>query len=111
MTYAEKISKDEARIDWSRPAAELDCHIRGLTPFPGAWFEAENRGKPVRIKVLRAVVAEGQGPGGMVLDDKLTIACGAAALRLLEVQRAGKAPATAADFLRGFPMPPGTQLP
>ncbi len=107
VTYAKKIDKAEARIDWSRSAADLDCHIRGLSPFPGAYFEIIRKGKPERVKVLRAQPAAGTGAPGTALDDALTIACGDGALRLLEVQRAGKGRATAEEFLRGFPLAKG----
>ena len=107
VTYADKIEKSEARIDWSRPAAALDCQIRGLSPFPGAWFAHDD----ARIKVLLAEpLAEAAGPAGTVLDDRLTVACGAGALRLLELQRAGKAPMPAEALLRGFPIPAGARL-
>ena len=107
VTYADKIDKAEARIDWSRPAAELDCQIRGLSPFPGAWFEHDG----ARVKVLLAEPQSGaSGPAGTVLDDRLTVACGNGALRLLDLQRAGKAPMTADALLRGFPIPAGTPL-
>ncbi len=110
VTYAAKISKEEARIVWSRTAGELDCLIRGLTPSPGAWFNAPQNGKHIRIKVLRGSPVAGTGPPGVVLDDALTVACGAGALRVLEVQREGKGPSEAASFLRGFAMPPGMLL-
>ncbi len=110
VSYAAKISKDEARIDWTRPATALDCHIRGLTPAPGAWFGAEQNGKPVRIKILQARPVALQGPPGTVLDNALTVACGSDALQILQVQREGKAPADAASFLRGFPLAAGTRL-
>ena len=107
VTYADKIEKAEARIDWSRPAAALDRQIRGLSPFPGAWFAQDD----ARIKVLLAEpLADAAGPAGAVLDDRLTVACGAGALRLLELQRAGKAPMSADALLRGFPIPAGTRL-
>lgn len=109
-TYAAKIDKAEARIDWTRPAQELDCHIRGLSPFPGAFFEVERKGKHERVKVLRAERTDGTGAPGTVLDGQLTIACGDGALRLTKVQRAGKAKASAADFLRGFPLGPGDRV-
>lgn len=111
VTYADKISKHEARIDWTRPAAALDCHIRGLTPFPGAWCEIVRDSKPVRIKILSAHPTDGAGAPGTALDDGLTIACGEGALRIEQVQRAGKAPAGTQEFLRGFPVPAGTVLP
>lgn len=110
VTYAEKIDKAESRIDWSRKGAEVHNHIRGLSPFPGAWFELVENGKPVRIKLLRSTLAEGKGEPGRVLDDQLTIACGDGAIRILQLQRAGKQPMAAADFLRGQPVPPGTIL-
>lgn len=110
VTHAAKISKDEARLDWRRTARELDWHIRGLTPAPGAWFTVQQNGRDVRIKALRASPVAGAGPAGMVLDDQFTIACGEGALRISLVQREGKAPSDAASFLRGFALPVGTQL-
>jgi methionyl-tRNA formyltransferase len=107
VTYAKKIEKAEARIDWSRSSDELDCHIRGLSPFPGAYFEIIRKGKPERVKVLRAEPVAGSAAPGTALDDALTIACGEGALRLLEVQRAGKGRASADEFLRGFPLATG----
>ena len=98
--YAAKIDKAEARIDWSRPAAEVHNHIRGLSPFPGAWLELELAGRPVRIKALRSTIGEGQGAPGTILPD-LTIACGNGAVRLTQVQREGKSAMDAATFLRG----------
>jgi methionyl-tRNA formyltransferase len=106
VTYARKIDKAEARIDWSRPAAEVDRQIRGLSPFPGAWFEW--RGE--RIKVLRSRVAAGSGAPGTTLDDRLTIACGDGAVALIELQRAGKGAMDAEALLRGFPVPKGEGL-
>src|SRR4249920_15323 len=97
VTYAEKISKNETRIDWSRPWKQVHDHIRGLSPFPGAWFEIDG----ARIKALRSTKGDGSGVAGTVLDDKLTIACGAGAVRLTQVQRAGKQPMSADEFLRG----------
>jgi methionyl-tRNA formyltransferase len=108
VTYAAKIDKAEAHIDWSRPAAVLHDHVRGLSPFPGAWFAGPD-GR-TRVKVLRAEQGRGEGPPGTVLDDALTVACGDGALRLIEVQREGKGVMIAADLLRGFPVPPGTVL-
>ena len=99
-TYAKKIEKAEARIDWSRPAHEVHNHIRGLSPFPGAWFEIALGGKPVRVKALRSTLATGDGAPGTVLDG-LTIACGTGAVRLTQVQREGKGAMDAATFLRG----------
>ena len=106
VTYAEKISKDEARIDWTRPAAEVDCHIRGLSPFPGAWTGVGGE----RIKVLLSCVSDGTGGPGEVLDDGLTVACGPCAVGLLRLQRAGKGAMEQGDFLRGFPVAKGTVL-
>jgi methionyl-tRNA formyltransferase len=110
VTYAKKIDKAEARIDFKADARDVHNRVRGLSPFPGAWFEAGADGKRERIKVLRAVVVEASGAPGMVLDDQLTIACGTGAVRFIELQRAGKTPMRAADVLRGFPLPPGAQL-
>ena len=98
--YARKIEKAEARIDWSRPAEDVHNHIRGLSPFPGAWFEIELAGKPVRVKALRSTLADGTGEPGTLLAD-LTIACGTGAVRLTQVQREGKSAMDAATFLRG----------
>ncbi len=107
VTYADKITKDEARIDWTLPAAELDCKVRGLSPAPGAWFEADGK----RIKVLRAEpVDRNSTTPGEVLDDRLTIACGQGALRLHEVQREGKSVSDAGALLRGFPIPAGSRV-
>ena len=105
-TYAAKIGKAEAKIDWTKPAREVLRHIHGLSPFPGAWFEVEIDGAPVRIKVLRCELAKGAGDPGSLLDDHLTIACGDGAIRLLQIQRAGKQPRAAPDFLRGTPLAP-----
>jgi methionyl-tRNA formyltransferase len=101
VTYARKIDKAETRIDFSRPAGEVHNHIRGLSPFPGAWFEAEIQGRPVRIKALRSTLGSGGGAPGAVLDDALTIACGQGAVRLVDVQREGKGPMSGAALLRG----------
>lgn len=100
VIYARKIEKAEARIDFSRPASEVHNHIRGLSPFPGAWFEVELGGRPVRVKVLRSTLAHGQGAPGTVLTG-LTIACGEGAVRLTQVQREGKGAMDADAFLRG----------
>jgi len=110
VTYAAKIEKAEARIDWSRPAREVLRHIHGLSPFPGAWCEIASDGEPARIKILRCEPAKGSGTPGEVLDDRLTIACGNGAIRILELQRAGKAPMKSADFLRGTPLEPPARL-
>jgi methionyl-tRNA formyltransferase len=109
-TYARKIRPAEARIDWTRPAAELDRHIRGLSPFPGAWFEAPSDKGPVRIKALLSALDEGEGAPGQVLDDNLLIACGLGALRLLQVQREGRQAQDGPGFLRGFALAVGARL-
>ncbi|MBO9399804.1 methionyl-tRNA formyltransferase [Shimia sp. R9_3] len=103
VTYAEKIDKSEARIDWSAPAAEVDRKIRGLSPFPGAWTEIEGQ----RVKLLASRLAEGQGDAGTLLDDALTVACGDGAVQLLRLQRAGKGAQDAEVFLRGFQLSKG----
>jgi methionyl-tRNA formyltransferase len=110
VTYAAKIDKAEARIDFARPAREVHNRVRGLSPFPGAWFETMAAGKPERVKVLRTVPSEGRGTPGEVLDERLTVACGEGAVRFVELQRAGKKPMAAEDLLRGFALPPGTVL-
>jgi methionyl-tRNA formyltransferase len=110
VTYAEKISKTETRIDWANPAAAVHNHIRGLSPFPGAWFEMPGEKGPVRIKVLRSTLADGSGAPGTALDDTLTIACGEGAIRIVELQRAGGKPMKAHEFLRGTPVSRGTRL-
>lgn len=110
ITYAAKIEKSEARIDFSMPAVSVVRHIHGLSPAPGAWFEIPHAGKTERIKVLAAEVVAGAGEPGVMLDDALTIACGEGAVRLLEVQRAGKRPAPADEVLRGFAVPKGTRV-
>ncbi|HSF94719.1 MAG TPA: methionyl-tRNA formyltransferase [Thermohalobaculum sp.] len=106
VTYARKIDKAEARVDWTRPAVEVGAHVRGLSPFPGAWCEIGGE----RVKLLMALPEAGRGAPGEVLDDALLVACGAGALRLASLQRAGKAPMDAATFLNGFPVPKGTRL-
>lgn len=110
VTYASKIDKTETRIDWSKPWNEVHNHVRGLSPFPGAWFELNSEGVPVRVKVLRTTKGEGKGAPGTLLDDKLTIACGEGAIRILELQRAGKQPMKADEFLRGSPLRAGMSL-
>lgn len=114
VTYAAKIEKGETRIDFARPAQAVHDHIRGLSPFPGAWFEVTGSdGRAERVKVLRSRTepAAGGGPApGLVLDDRLLVGCGEGAVRLIELQRAGKKPMAAGDFLRGFPVAPGAKL-
>jgi methionyl-tRNA formyltransferase len=110
VTYAAKIGKSETRIDWTKPWRQVHDHIRGLSPFPGAWFEIGG----VRVKVLRSTKGEGQkttnAAPGTLLDDHLTIACGDGAVRLMQVQRAGRQPMAAEEFLRGTPVKAGTQI-
>ncbi len=110
VTYARKLTKEEQRIDWSQHAQEVHNRIRGLSPSPGAWFEALLSGSSERIKVLRSVVVPGRGEPGTLLDSQLTVACGQQAVRLTRVQRAGKKPILGAEFLRGFPLAKGTQF-
>ena len=107
VTYANKIDKSETRIDWAKPWNEVHNHCRGLSPFPGAWCELAGAG---RVKILRTTKGAGSGPPGHVLDDKLTIACGSGAVRLVQLQRAGKQPMAADEFLRGTPVAPATVL-
>ncbi len=107
VTYAKKIDKSETRIDWTRPWHEVHDHCRGLSPFPGAWFELAGAG---RIKVLRTTKGDGAGTPGRVLDDRLTVACGEGAVKLLELQRAGRQPMPADEFLRGTPIAPASAL-
>jgi methionyl-tRNA formyltransferase len=110
VTYAAKIEKAEARIDWNKPARAVLRHIHGLSPFPGAWCEMASEGEQVRVKILRCEMIDRSGAPGDVLDDHLTIACQQGALRVLELQRAGKAPMKAEDFLRGTPLKPPMRL-
>lgn len=107
VTYAQKILKEESRIDWTKPAATLERLVQGLSPFPGAWCELDGE----RLKVLLAeAIVEANGRPGIAVDDRLTIGCGAGALRLLKVQRQGKAAMDAIEFLRGHPVPRGSVL-
>jgi methionyl-tRNA formyltransferase len=106
VTYAAKISKSETRIDWTRPWQQVHDRIRGLSPVPGAWFEFEG----ARVKALRSTKGEGAGTPGSVLDDRLTVACGDGAVRLTQVQRAGKQPMQAEEFLRGTPVKAGARI-
>jgi methionyl-tRNA formyltransferase len=110
VTYAAKIEKAEARIDWARPARAMLRHIHGLSPFPGAWSEVPIEGAPARVKILRCERVEGHGRPGETLDDDLTVACGDGAIRIIQLQRAGKAPMTAAEFLRGTPLKAGARF-
>jgi methionyl-tRNA formyltransferase len=106
VTYAKKILKDEARIDWSKSAGEIDCLIRGLAPSPGAFTEVKGE----RLKILYAMPVKDRGDAGEVISDDLTVACGEGALKLLKVQRAGKGVMEARELLKGFPLPPGTKF-
>ncbi len=110
VTYAPKIEKRETRIDWTRPWQAVHDHCRGLAPFPGAWFELAGGGAPQRVKVLRTTRGEGAGSPGVVLDDRLTVACGEGAVRLLQVQRAGRQPMQAEEFLRGTTLRVGARV-
>jgi len=107
VTYADKIDKSETRVDWTQPWTAVHDHCRGLSPFPGAWCEHANG---IRIKILRTTKGSGTGEPGRVLDDALNVACGEGAIRLLELQREGRKPMPAQEFLRGTPIPPGSVL-
>jgi methionyl-tRNA formyltransferase len=106
-TYAAKIDKNETRVDWARPWHEVHNHVRGLSPFPGAWCEFPGTG---RVKLLRSAKGEREGVPGTALDGTLTIACGQGSIRLTELQKAGGRPMSAEEFLRGSPVAPGTRL-
>jgi methionyl-tRNA formyltransferase len=111
VTYAAKVDKSETRIDWTRPWKAVHDHCRGLSPYPGAWFELPDSGaSPARVKLLRTTRGEGAATPGTVIDDKLTVACGDGAVRILELQRAGRQPMGAKEFLRGMPLAVGTRL-
>jgi len=120
VTYAPKIGNAETRIDWTKPWQTVHDHCRGLSPYPGAWFvlpeTAAGGGERVvppqaaRIKVLRTTHGQGEGVPGTVLDDRLTIACASGAVRIVELQRAGRQPMPAEAFLRGNPVAAGTRL-
>lgn len=116
VTYAKKIDKSETRVDWTRSASEVHNHIRGLSPFPGAWSEIGIGGRQERLKLLRSTLSQGLSPSeelgesGGILDDRLTVACGAGAIRLVEVQRAGGKPAAASEFLRGAKIEKGLKF-
>ena len=110
VTYAAKIDKAEARIDWSKPAHAVLRHIHGLSPFPGAWAELDGVSENARVKILRCELAKGAGVPGEALDNQLTIACGEGAIRILELQREGKARMQATDFLRGVKVEPPMRL-
>ena len=106
-TYADKIDKSETRIEWRKPWQAVHNHCRGLSPFPGVWFDLAGAG---RVKVLRTTKGSGEGEPGRVIDDRLTIACGDGAVRLVELQRAGRQPMNADEFLRGTPVARGSTL-
>jgi len=110
VTYAKKLTKEETRIVWTMQGVEVQDTIRGLSPFPGAWFEPLLGGKAERVKVLRSVLVPGKGEPGQLLDGNLTVACASQAVRLTQVQRAGRKPMGGADFLRGFPLGKGTHF-
>lgn len=111
-TYAKKLTADDQAIDWTRPAAEVDAQIRGLSPFPGARFDwtPEGNSAPLKVKALMSAIASGVGAPGTALDDQLTIACGDGAIAIKRLQRPGKGPMMAEDFLRGTPIPAGTKF-
>ncbi|WP_434711940.1 methionyl-tRNA formyltransferase [Rhizobium sp. YTUHZ045] len=110
VLYAAKIDKAETRIDFARNARDVHNHIRGLAPFPGAWFELEIGGRPERVKVLGSELSDGQGAAGELLTDDLVVACASGAVRLTRLQKSGGKPLAAADFLRGTPLGAGTRL-
>lgn len=112
VTYAAKIDKAEAQIDFSQPATDVHNRVRGLSPFPGAWLDVPGHDgrPPERVKVLKSQLRDADGPAGVVLDDHLVVACGEGAVALTELQRAGKKPMPAREFLRGFALPAGTRL-
>jgi methionyl-tRNA formyltransferase len=110
VTYAAKIEKAEARIDWNRPAHAVLRHIHGLSPFPGAWCEIPIEGEPARVKILRCALIDRSGARGELLDDHLAVACGQGAIRILELQRAGGRPMKTEEFLRGTPLKPPMRL-
>ncbi len=106
VTYAAKLTRDEGRLDWRRPATQLERQVRAFSPWPGAWFECNGD----RLKAISTEAVAGSGEPGTVLDDQLTVACGEGALRLAVVQREGRAPVAAADLLRGYPIAVGSVL-
>jgi methionyl-tRNA formyltransferase len=110
VTYASKIKKSESRIDWSAPGPQVQCHIMGLSPFPGAWCEMKFGERQERVKILRADNSASQGPPGTLIDDQLTVACGTVSVQLLQLQRAGSKAMAREAFLRGHPMPSGIVL-
>jgi methionyl-tRNA formyltransferase len=110
VTYAKKIKPRDAHIDWTAGAHAVDRQIRGLSPNPGAWFELVTERGPVRVKALLSQAGELNGEPGVVLDEQFLVGCGEGSVRILRAQREGRGPQDAADFLRGFPLPPGKRL-
>jgi len=110
VTYAAKVEKAEARIDWNKPAHDVLRHIHGLSPFPGAWCEMAIEGEQARVKVLRCMMVDGSGAPGDLLDDRLTVACRDGAIRILQLQRAGKGAMKAEEFVRGTPLKAGARF-
>ena len=110
VTYAKKLRPQHARLDWTKPGRFLDGKIRGMSPSPGAWFELPTDKGPVRVKALLSAFEDAAGPPGVTLDDRLLVATGEGAVRLLKVQREGRGPQDAEVFLRGTPVPAGTRL-
>ncbi len=110
VTYAAKVEKAEARIDWNKPAHDVLRHIHGLSPFPGAWCEMAIEGEQARVKVLRCIMVDGSGAPGDLLDDRLTVACRDGAIRILQLQRAGKGAMKAEEFVRGTPLKAGARF-
>ncbi len=110
VALAPKIENPETRIDWARPWKAVHDHCRGLSPVPGAWFELAQPGEPLRIKVLRTTLGEGRGPPGTLLTSRFDVACSDGAVRILELQRAGRQPMRAEEFLRGTKIAPGAKL-
>jgi len=110
ITYAKKIDKAEARINFNQSAARIVSHIHGLSPFPGSWFEMMIDGKPQRLKVLKAQIVDKSGPAGEILDDQLTISCAKGAIKPLSLQRPGKGAMELAEFLNGITIKPGTSV-
>jgi methionyl-tRNA formyltransferase len=110
VSYAAKLDKRETAVDWTKPWKAVHDHVRGLSPFPGAWTQIAVGGAPVRIKVLRTTKGKGAGAPGMLIDDRLTVACGDGCVRILELQRAGRQMMKADEFLRGTPLVAGTKL-
>jgi methionyl-tRNA formyltransferase len=110
ITLAPKIHNRETRIDWARPWKAVHDHARGLSPVPGAWFELPQSGAPLRVKALRTTRGEGRGPPGTLLSSRFDVACTDGAARIVELQRAGRQPMRAEEFLRGMKIAPGTKL-